>query len=478
MYDAIIIGGGVVGCAIARELSRYQLNIMLLEKENDVCCGTSKANSAIVHAGFDAKPGTLKGKFNAPSNLIFDDLSKELDFSFKRNGSLVLCFDSKDLPELTSLMERGTAQGVPGLRILSGDEVRSMEPQVSKQVVAALYAPSGGIVCAFGLTLALAENAYTNGVNFKFNHIVTSIKKEEDTFIVSTPNDVFQTKTIINAAGLYSDVINNMVSNHTFTIIPRKGEYNLFDKSIGHTASCTLFQLPTKLGKGVLITPTVDGNLLIGPNAQDQEDKDDLATTRIALDDIMSKAALSVSGIPLNKVITSFSGLRARTDRDDFILGESPDVPNFFNAASIESPGLTCAPLIGNHIATLVAQKLQAQPNPNFNPKREGITRFNELSTTLQQEAIAANPLYAKIVCRCESITEAEIVNALTRPLGATDLDGIKRRTRAGAGRCQAGFCLVRNMELISQTLGIPFKDITKFGKNSTFIVGENKDTL
>lgn len=478
MYDIIIVGAGVVGCAIARELSRYQLNTLVLEKANDVCCGTSKANSAIVHAGFDAKPNTLKGKLNAPSNLLFDELVSELDFPFKRNGSLVLCFDQKDIPALLELKDRGVQNGVPNLAILSGDEVRRLEPAVTDQVVAALYAPTGGIVCPFNLTIALAENAHTNGVEFHFNTPITSIKKEEDYFVLTSPCQTYQAKVVVNAAGVFSDTLNNMVSADQFTITPRKGEYNLFDKYVGHLASHTLFQLPTKLGKGILVSPTIDGNLLVGPNAMDQDDKEDLDTTRHGLDDIMQKALLSVKSIPLNMVITSFSGLRARSELDDFILGEASDVPNFFNAASIESPGLTCAPLIGKYITDQICNKLNPPPNPHFNPKRKGIIRFNECSKEEQEKLIQSNPLYSKIVCRCESITEAEIVDALTRPLGARDLDGIKRRTRAGAGRCQAGFCLVRNMELLAEYLNIPLMEVSKFGKSSTFLVGRNKEDL
>nr|WP_307993115.1 NAD(P)/FAD-dependent oxidoreductase [uncultured Niameybacter sp.] len=478
MYDIIIIGAGVIGCAIARELSRYQLNTLVLEKANDVCCGTSKANSAIVHAGFDAKPHTLKGQMNAPSNLLFDELSKELDFPFKRNGSLVLCFDEKHIFQLEQLRERGKQNGVPGLKVLSNEEAHQLEPNITDQVVAALYSSTSGIVCPFTLTIALAENAYANGVHFQFNQTVTSIKKDDDTFILTCPNATYRSKVVINAAGLFSDELNNMISKAHFSIIPRKGEYNLFDKYVCHLTSHTLFQLPTKLGKGILIAPTIDGNLIVGPNAVDQEDKEDLDTTRQGLDEIMIKAHLSLRNIPLNSVITSFSGLRAHFDGDDFILGEASDVPNFFNAAGIDSPGLTCAPLIGKYITQLIVDKLSPKVNANFNPKREGMIRFNECSKEKQRELIASNPLYSKIVCRCECITEAEIVDALTRPLGARDLDGIKRRTRAGAGRCQGGFCLVRNMELIHEYLNIPFIDISKFGHSSTLLVGHNKENL
>lgn len=478
MYDVLIVGAGVVGSSIAREISRYKLKSIVLEKENDVCCGTSKANSAIIHAGFDAKPGTLKGQLNAKANELYDELSKELDFPFKRNGSLVLCFRNEDMSELEELMERGKKNGVPGLEIITGDEVRRREPAITDGVVAALYAPTGGIVCPFSLNIAMAENAYVNGVDFKFNSKVIKVTKENDYFEVITEENVYKTRILINAAGVYSDVINNMLSKDKFTVIPRRGEYDLFDKDIGGMVNATIFQLPTKLGKGILVSPTVHGNLIVGPNAVDQEDKDDFETRREGLDEIIEKAYLSIKNIPLSSVITSFSGLRARTDKDDFILGESKDVPNFINAAGIESPGLTCSPLIGIIIGNIVKKKLNPELNVEFNPIRKGITHFNSLSIEEKEKLIKENHLYGRIVCRCESVTEAEIVDAITRPLGASDMDGIKRRTRAGMGRCQGGFCLVRNMELMEERLNIKFTDITKFGRKSTFVIGNNKEWL
>jgi glycerol-3-phosphate dehydrogenase len=478
MYDAVIVGTGVVGCSIARELSKYKLKTLVLEKENDVCSGTSKANSAIVHAGFDAKPGTLKAKLNTESNLLFDELSEELDFPFKRNGSLVLCFDKEDLPALYELKERGERNEVPDLKIIDGDEVRRMEPNITDKVVAALYAPTGGIVCPFNLTIALAENANVNGVEFKFNSEVMSIEKLDDGFEVCLKDERIKTKTIVNAAGLYSDKLNNMVSSEKFTIIPRKGEYDLFDKYIGNTVSTTIFQLPTKLGKGILVTPTVDGNLLIGPNAVDIDDKKDLSTTREGLDMILEKALLSVKQIPLNYVITSFSGLRARTEKDDFIIGEAADAPGFINAASIESPGLTCSPMIGKMVSKMIVDKLKPEKNASFKPKRKAIKRFNELSLEEKKDLIMKRPEYGRIVCRCESVTEAEIIDAIRRPLGAKDLDGVKRRTRAGAGRCQAGFCMSRTMEILQSELNIPPTEITKFGRQSKILVGTNKENI
>lgn len=471
MYDVVIIGAGVVGCAAARELSRYSLKTLVLEKESDVCSGTSKANSAIVHAGYDAKPGTLKGRLNARANLLFDKLSEDLGFHFKRNGSLVLCFDKQDMDGLYELKERGDRNGVPELRILDGDEVRRMEPSVSENVVAALYAPTGGIVCPFNLTIALAENANVNGVEFKFNSEVTQIERIDGGFKINTKDEYIETKTIVNAAGLYSDKLNNMVSQHKFTIIPRRGEYNLFDKYIGNITSITLFQLPTKLGKGILVSPTVDGNLIVGPNAVDIEDKEDLTTTREGLDMIMEKVLLSVKQIPIGSIITSFTGLRARNEGDDFIIGEAEDAPGFINAASIESPGLTCAPLIGEMVAGIIFNKLKPEKNEVFNPKRKAITRFNELSIEGKKEIIGENPAYGRVVCRCENVTEGEILDAIRRPLGARDLDGVKRRTRAGAGRCQSGFCMSRVMEVLEAELGIPQVEITKFGRESRVLV-------
>lgn len=479
MFDVLIIGAGVVGSAIAREISRFKMRTIVLEKESDVCCGTSKANSAIIHAGFDAKPGTIKGQLNAIANKMFDELSEELDFPFVRNGSLVLCFDKKDLPKLNELFERGVANGVPDLKIIDGDTVREMEPRISGRVVAALYAPTGGIVCPFGLNIAMAENANTNGVEFRFNSPVEKVKRNEDgTYKVITDKEEFLSKTVINAAGLYSDVINNMVSSDTFVVTPRRGEYNLLDKEEGNMVSKTIFQLPTEYGKGVLVSPTIHGNLIIGPNAIDQYLKNDLDTRKDGLDDIMQKASLSIEGIPARKVITSFAGLRARTDRDDFIIGEASDAPGFINAAGIESPGLTCSPLIGKLVAEIIEKKLTPELNPDFNPRRKGVVHFSSLSEEERKKIAKDNPHYGRIVCRCESVTEGEIIDAINRPLGARDIDGIKRRTRAGMGRCQGGFCLVRNMELLKDYLHEDFCSITKSAENSTYVTGKNKEWL
>lgn len=471
--DVLIIGGGVIGCSIARELSRYQCKTILLEKEEDVCSGTSKANSAIVHAGYDAKSGSLKAMLNVQGNAMMQKLSEELDFEFKKNGSLVLCFDRADIPALEALLKRGKENGVQGLKIISGDEAREMEPNLTDEVVAALYAPTGGIVCPFGLTIAMAENACDNGVDFHFNTEVNTIKKMENGYIVKTNHSTYETKYIVNAAGVFADELHNMVSENKLQIIPRRGEYLLLEKEAGKHVSATIFQLPGKYGKGILVTPTVHGNLLVGPTATDQEEKNLSMTTVEGLDDVRVKAELSVKDIPFRQVITSFSGLRAHEMGEDFVLGEPEDAEGFFDAAGIESPGLSCAPAIGKYMAEMVVEKAGYQKKNDFNPNRKGIIRVAELSKEERAKLIEENPAYGAIVCRCENISEGEIVDAITRTLGARSLDGIKRRVRQGMGRCQAGFCTPRTMSILSKETGIPMGKICKNRKGSELLAEE-----
>ena len=356
MYDVIVIGGGVTGCATLRELSKYDLKLALLEKEEDVCSGTSKANSAIVHAGFDAQNDTLKAKFNVRGNKLIKELSKTLNFPFINNGALVLCFDENDYPKLEELYNRGIKNGVKDLEIISGDKARSIEPNLTKDVVAALYAKTSGIVCPFDMNIAFGESAVLNGAEIIFNTKVEKIVKEEDYYLI---NDKYKTRCIVNAAGLYGDVIHNLVCEDKLKISPRKGDYCLFDEELGSLVKHTIFQLPNKNGKGVLVTPTVHGNLLIGPSASDILDKENTATDKEDLDYVMERAKTSVDGLAFNKIITSFSGLRARPEGDDFIIKESADY--FFDAIGIESPGLSSAPAIGEYLGELIVNKLNAK---------------------------------------------------------------------------------------------------------------------
>ena len=475
-YDVIIIGAGVTGTAIARELSRYQCRVCVLEREEDVCCGTSKANSAIIHAGYDAEPGSWKARLNVRGNEMIESLSKELDFPFKRDGSLVLCLDEKAYPDLKKLYDRGIENGVKGLQILYRDEVLMMEPNVSDKVYAALYAPTAGIVCPFHMTIAFAENAYTNGAEFRFNSEVQKISREADGWEIITGKGKYKTKCIVNAAGVYADKIHNMVSEKKLHITPRKGEYCLLDKSAGNHVGRTIFTLPGKFGKGVLVTPTVHGNLLIGPTAVDIENKEGVNTTRDGLQQVLEKSADSVKNIPTRQVITSFAGLRAHEDGDDFVIGETEK--DFIDCAGIESPGLSSAPAIGEVIGKLVQKKYDLKEKTEFISTRTGFSDLGSMTIEERNKMIRRNPAYGNIICRCEMVTEGEIIDAIRRPLGAKSLDGVKRRTRAGMGRCQSGFCSPKVMEILARELGKPIEEITKSGGSSRIIEGINKDTF
>lgn len=476
MYDVIIIGAGVIGSAIANELMRCDRKVAVLEKGLDVCEGTSKANSAIIHAGFDAAPGSLKAKLNVEGNRIMEKLSKDLDFSFRRNGSLVLCFQEEEKDKLQKLYEKGIKNGVPKLELLTGEEARKLEPNLSESVVAALYAPTGGIVCPFGLTIALAENAYVNGAGFFFGTEVIAIDKKESGYLLHTTKGDYESRIVINAAGVYADKLHNMVSENKMTLVARKGEYCLYDKQAGGFVSNTIFQLPTQYGKGVLITPTIHGNLLIGPNAEDIMNKEGLNTTERGLEEVLKKAALSVNSLPpMGQIITSFAGLRAHEERDDFIIEEVEDAKGFIDVAGIESPGLTCAPAIGGMVAELVNEIAPSKKKEDYISRRIGIKSMASASVEEQMNLIHQNPAYANVICRCEMVTEGEILDAIHRPLGARTLDGIKRRTRAGSGRCQAGFCLPKTMEILAREWKVDLEAIVKSGEGSYYLYGYNK---
>jgi glycerol-3-phosphate dehydrogenase len=475
IYDTLIIGAGIVGCSVARYLSKYKGDIAVLERYEDVCCGTSKANSGIVHAGFDAKHGTLMAKYNVEGSRMYPKLAQELDIKYRNNGSIVLCLSEEDRPKLISLYENGISNDVEGLRIITRDELLTLEPNVSDEAVCALYAPTGGIVCPFDATFAMAENAAHNGAEFYFDTNVTVIVREDALWKIMTSNGTYLTRTVVNAAGCYSDVFHNMVSSKMIRITPRRGEYLLLDRTAGDHVSHTVFRLPGKMGKGVLITPTVHGNILVGPTAEDIEDKDDVSTTAEGLDKIRHQSSLSIKDLPLNKTITSFAGLRSHEDGHEFIIGEAEDAEGFFDCAGIESPGLSAAPAIGADVAEMIAYKLDLQEKEDFDPYRTGITDPFALSEDSLNELIRVRPDYGRIVCRCESITEGQIRDAIRCVPGARSLDGVKRRIRAGMGRCQGGFCSPAVMEIIADELQMDISDVTKKGKGSRIIVGEDK---
>lgn len=478
MYDVVIIGAGVSGSASARELSRYKVNACVIEKAEDVCSGTSKANSGIVHAGFDAVEGSLMAKLNVQGNQMMEELSKELDFPFKKNGSLVICLSEEDMPKLQELYNRGVKNGVKQLKILNREEVLEIEPNISEDVYAALYAPTGGIVCPFGLNIALAENANTNGVEFRFNTEAQDIEKIDGGFIIKTNQGDIKTKYIVNAAGVYADKFHNMVSENKINITARKGEYCLLDKTAGCHVSKTIFSLPGKMGKGVLVSPTTHGNLIVGPTSTDVADKEGFNTTREGLDTVIGKSSMNVKNLPMRQVITSFAGLRAHEDNHEFIIEELEDAKGFIDCAGIESPGLTSAPAIGKMVADILKEKLNLEENPNFVGTRKGILNPNTLTIEERNQLIKEQPAYGNIICRCEMITEGEIIDAIRRPLGAKSLDGVKRRTRAGMGRCQAGFCSPKTMEILERELKLSMFDITKCGGKSNIVVGVIKDSI
>lgn len=477
MYDVVIVGGGIVGCCIARELSRYGIKTCLVERASEVGCGTSKANSAIIHAGYDAKPGTLKARLNVEGNAMYEEICRELDIPFKRAGSIVVAFSEEEKDGLEELYQKGLMNGVPRLRIINQEELRRLEPNIAENAVAALHAETAGIICPFTATIAHAENAHANGVEFLLETEVTGIKVMDDkSFSIQTKKGTIRTRYIINAAGVYADKINSMAGAEEYRLTPRKGEYCIMDKDQGHLASTVIFQVPGKMGKGVLVSPTVDGNLLIGPNAEDIDDKEDLATTSKGLRQVIEAARRSVPGFSNSKVIATFAGLRAVSEKGDFIINASKAVSGFLNAAGIESPGFTAAPAIAVMVSELLREAgLELREKPDFVKQNKPYIRFRELDNSERAKLIKENPGYGKIICRCETVTEAEILDAIRRPLGARHLDGVKRRVRAGVGRCQGGFCSPRVAEILSRELNIPLNKVTKFGGESLLLGNKMK---
>lgn len=481
MFDVAIIGAGIAGSAVARQLSRYDLKIVVLEKGVEVCQGTTKANSAIVHGGFDAKEGTLKAKLNVLGCKMYPSICKELSVEYKNNGSLVLAFNENDMKHIHELYERGLKNGAKDIEIINGEKVKEIEPNINDDVVGALWCKSSGIVCPFNLNIALMENAITNGVKLRLESEVLDIKKIEDNcFQIKTKKEIIKSKYIINAAGVYSDKINNLIGGNEFYIIPRKGEYKVLDKSEGYKASHTLFTCPTEKGKGVLVTKTVHGNLLVGPNAKVVE-KDDITTSKSGLKEIMDGGRKSIPNIDFSKTITSFAGVRATPNTGDFMIFKSKVAKGFINVAGIESPGLASAPAIALYVDDLLKEIMyednkKLELNKSFNPIRLKNKAFMEMSIEEQKEILSKDERYKTIICRCENITEGEIVDAINRPCGAKTVDGVKRRVRPGMGRCQGGFCGPKVVEILARELNITPQEVLKDYENSKMLVGKAKE--
>lgn len=469
--DVIIIGAGVIGGMLARELSRYDLKVCLLEKENDVAMGASRANSGIIHGGYDPIPGTMKAKMNTAGVPLLYEAAKELNIHYQNNGSFVCAFGEDENPAIDALYERGLANGIEKLQILSGDEARKMEPNLSEKVTRVLYIPTAGIICPYDLTIAAVGNAMDNGVVLLRNFEVASI--EEGFTVTAADGRTVECEYLVNCAGGFSDRVAKMVGDDFFTIIPRAGEYMLLDKSEGSRVSHTIFQVPSKDGKGILVTPTVDGNLLTGPTALKVETPESTETTSEGLTMVARLAAKSVPSVNFRQVITSFSGVRSSANVDDFIIQPSAKAPKCVHVAAIDSPGLTsCVAIAKYAVELLEKQGLALNPKENWNGTRENIRAFREMSDEEKDAFIKANPDYGKIVCRCETVSEGEIRAAIRRNPPAFDIDGVKRRTRSGMGRCQGGFCSPYVMRLIAEEQGIPMEEVTKSGPGSTPLTG------
>ncbi len=476
-YDIAIIGAGVVGGMVARELAKYDLSLCILDKENDVAMGATRANSAIVHAGFDAKEGSLKAKLNVRGAELMPVVTKELGVKYKNNEALVVAFE-EEREGVEEIYRRGIRNGVKGLRIVEREELRQLEPNINPELSCALLATTSAIVCPYELCIAAVGNAMDNGADLKLNFCVEKIEKKDGAYVITAEGgETVEATYVINSAGVYSDKIAAMTGDADFDVHPRRGEYMLLDKECGAFTQRTIFHTPTKMGKGILVSPTVDGNLLLGPTATDMEDKEDNSTTAEGFATIFDKASDNVAKLPFNKVITSFCGLRSVGSTGDFIIKNRDNV---ITLAGIESPGLSSAPAIAEYVEAMLKNEmgLCAKIKKDYNPCRKPAHYFHDLSMEEKNEIIKRDPRYGRIVCRCEGITEGEIVEAIHTAPGATDVDGVKRRTRSGMGRCQGGFCSPTVVEIIAREKGIAFEDVTKFGKGSVINYGKTKGDL
>ncbi|MBE6577312.1 MAG: NAD(P)/FAD-dependent oxidoreductase [Ruminococcaceae bacterium] len=476
MYDVVIIGAGVVGGMVARTLAKYDMKICIVDKESDVAMGATRANSAIVHAGFDAAEGSMKARMNVRGSQMMESVCRELGVKYKRNQSLVVGFEN-ERSEVEAIYKRGLANGVEGLSIVEKDELHTLEPNLNPDLTVALLAKTGAIVCPYELCLAAVGNAMDNGAALELDFEVCGIEKADSVYTVKALDGrEIKAKYVINSAGVYSDEIAAMTGDADFTVKPRRGEYMLLDKECGGFTTRTIFHTPTKMGKGILVSPTVDGNLLLGPTATDIEDKEDTSTTAEGFATIFAKASDNVSNIPFNKVITSFCGLRATGSVGDFIIKERDGV---ITLGGIESPGLSSAPAIAEYVEQLLADKgALGEKKADFIATRRPMHYYRELTMDEKNAIIKKDPAYGRIVCRCEGITEGEVVEALTVNPAARDIDGVKRRTRSGMGRCQGGFCSPTVVELIARERGIPFESVTKFGKGSIVNYGKTKGDM
>ena len=471
--DILIVGAGITGCALARRLSRYNVSVLVLDRACDLADGATKANSGIVHAGYDAVPGTAKAKYNVRGAAMYPDLCASLSIPYRQNGSLVIALSENDRAAVEKLRVRGEQNGVPGLRILERAEVLSMEPNLNPQVVCALYVPGGAIISPYEAAFAFADDAALNGVSFRFGEEVRHVSGSPDGgFSVAASSGIFSCRVLVNCAGASGAEIHNMLSPEKLSMVHRRGQYYLLDRAPCQPFLRTVFQCPSPMGKGVLVSPTVHGNLLLGPTAEDIPDPLDTATTGEGLSEVLRKAALTWPELSVRTNITNFSGIRAHLSCDDFIVGPCSGAPGYFEAIGIESPGLSSAPAIAEDLSSMIAAYLSVSEKSSIVPYQAPPAPFHTMPPEEQARAVASDPAYGNIICRCETVTEAEIRAAIRRPVGARTVDGVKRRTRAGMGRCQGGFCMPRVAAIIAEETGIPLDRVTKNGGNSYLLSG------
>jgi glycerol-3-phosphate dehydrogenase len=476
MIDVAIVGAGVIGTLVARELSRFKLEVALLDSSNDVANGSTKANSGIIHAGYDAEPGTSKARFNVLGNPLFDALCDQLDVQFKRIGSLVVAFSRSERGTVEQLYRRGVRNGVGDLRIIEREELLSLEPNLDDTALCALHAPQAGIIDPWEIAVAAAENGADNGVQILLDFPVEAIERSNGRFRILGRSGEIRARRVINCAGVFADRIHEMVAPPAFSITARKGQYFVLDKAAGELFNHVIFQCPTEAGKGVLVTRSVHGNLLVGPDAQEIEGRENLSTTRDRLDFVRRSAAKISKQIPFGEVIRSFSGLRATPNTKDFIIEESEQVPGFIDVAGIESPGLTAAPAIAHHVRDLLAGAAGGlEERKEFNPLRRRVVRFMDLTEERKNELIRKDSRFGRIICRCESVTEGEIVDAIQRKVGARTVDGVKKRVRPGMGRCQGGFCGPQVLKILARELGKDATEIVKNEIDSYILTGPTK---
>lgn len=476
MFDVTIIGCGVVGASVAYQLSKYDLRVLILEKENDVAMGTTKANSAIVHAGYDPESGTLMAQLNVRGSERMEALCEELSVKYKRIGSLVLAFDEQDLSHIQKLYENGVRNGVPGLKLLTGEEVRAMEPNLADNVCGALSAPSAAIIDPWGLCIAEAEVAVQNGVELKLSSAVTGLEDRGSSLLLHTTSGDYETRYVVNCAGGYAHEIAEMLGHKEWDAYPNRGEYYLLDKSSGDLVHHVIFQCPSAAGKGVLVAPTVHGNLIVGPNAVDVPSPDSRETTLAGLDNVAAVSRKSVPTVDLRQSIRNFAGVRANTSASDFTIRPAAGSRRVLHVAGIKSPGLSAAPAIGEYaVEQLRDLGLELQERASWCGKRTQI-RFKELPVEEKAALVQRDPRYGRVICRCETITEGEIVAAIHSPIPPCSVDGVKRRAGAGMGRCQGGFCGPRVLDLLARELGRDPTEILQDGAGTQLLIGETKE--